>query len=266
MHSSYGTPPKIGFVNWVGIATLIEKEIRRFLAVWGQTIFAPLFTAFVFLQIFVIAIGHLRPNFGDISFDVFIVPGVVMMTVIQNAFANSSSSLMSAKMQKTIFDLQVAPLSEWEILFAMVFAATLRASFIALLLLAMFATFIELPFHHVPYMMAMLMLGSVMMACLGILAAVIAEKFDHMALLTNFVITPLSFLSGTFYSIDRLPETLQTISAFNPFFYLIDGFRFGMTAYSDASPRTAILVSLGLAVVLYVGTWGILRSGYHLKT
>ena len=259
-------PPPIGLFNTVGVVTLIEKEIMRFLNVWSQTLLAPIFTGFIFVQVFIVAIGHLRPQYGGIPFDVFIVPGVIMMIVIQNAFANTSSSLMSAKMQRNVFDLQVAPLREGEIIFAMLVAGVTRSGLIVVLLLGLFSFYVDLPFHHIGLMIGMLLASTVFMGALGLLGAILANKFDQMSLITNFFITPLSFLSGTFYSIDRLPAHLQAFSAVNPFFYMIDGFRYAVTGTSDVHPQLALAIIATLALLTVLLTWYVLRKGYRMKT
>lgn len=256
---------RFGRVNWLGLATLAEREVRRFLAVWQQTVFAPLMTAGLFVVVFALALGRDRGAVMGLPYLEFLGPGILMMTVIQNAFANSSSSIISAKMQGNIVDTLMPPLSAGEILAGYLAGALARAGLVA----AVIGLGLALLVGHGParplWAIAFVMLGALLLGGLGLIAGIIAQKFDQMAAISNFIVTPLSFLSGTFYSVEALPEPFRSLSHANPIFYLIDGARFGFTGVSDAPPlRGLVVCALAVAVVLGIG-WRWLRSGYRMK-
>jgi ABC-2 type transport system permease protein len=257
---------RFGRVNWLGLWTLTSREIRRFTSVWTQTIAAPLATALLFMAVFTLAIGAQRGEVMGHPFAAFLAPGLVMMTVIQNAFANTSSSLMIAKVQGNIVDTLMPPLSPAELLAGYVAGGVARGVLVALAVALVLFPLLGIVPAHPFWALAFVVAGSAMLALAGMLAAIVAQKFDHMAALTNFVITPLSFLSGTFYSAQALPDTFRRLMHLDPFFYLIDGARFGVLGIGDTP------APLGLAVVLLVDAalaWWLLRwlrSGYRLKT
>ena len=256
---------RFGRVNWLGVRTLTEREVRRFLNVYTQTVLAPIMTSVLFMAIFTLAFGLGRGPVGDLAYETFLAPGILMMVVIQNAFANTSSSLMIAKIQGNIVDTLMPPLSSSEILAGYVAGGVVRGLVCAVAVMVVIFPWAEIWPAHPLWMLWFALSGSVILALLGLLAAIYAEKFDQMSAITNFVITPLSFLSGTFYSIERLPAMVQTISHLNPFFYLIDGFRFGALGVSDSSPWLGFGVTLAVGFVL---GWMCLRwlsSGYRLK-
>jgi ABC-2 type transport system permease protein len=257
---------RFGRTNWLGLWTLIQREVRRFTNVWTQTLAAPIATAILFMLVFSLALGTGRPDVDGVSFAHFLAPGILMMTVIQNAFANTSSSILISKVQGNIVDTLMPPLSPGELLTGFTLGGTLRGLFVALGVgLAVFP-FLGLGVAHPIWALAFVLGGSAMMAIVGLIAGILAQKFDHLAALTNFVITPLSFLSGTFYSIAVLPQGLQTAIHFNPIFHLIDGIRYGVLGWSDADPRfgLAMVVAVDLALGWLAYRW--LRSGYRLKT
>ncbi|MEO1733291.1 MAG: ABC transporter permease, partial [Pseudomonadota bacterium] len=227
---------RFGEVNWIGLATLAEREIRRFSNIWTQTVLAPLVTAGLFLLIFAIAIGPRRGDVMGVPYMSFIAPGILMMTVIQNAFSNTSSSLLSAKVQGNIVDTLMPPLSPLETLLGYLAGGTARGLLIALTI----GVGVLLALGIVPsaplVALIFVFLGSVFMAAVGILTAIYATRFDQMAAITNFVVTPLAFLSGTFYSVSALPPVLYEVTHINPMFYMIDGVRFGVLGVSDSSP------------------------------
>lgn len=267
------TPPALramgqrqfGRVNWLGLQTLVRREVRRFLNVWTQTVMAPVITAVLFMTVFTLAFGSRRGDIGGVSFAEFLAPGILMMAVIQNAFANTSSSIMIAKIQGNIVDTLMPPLNSIEILIGYVVGGVLRGVVCAVaVMIAVFPWAGVWPVAPL-WMLWFALAGSVMMSLLGVLAAIYAEKFDQMSVFTNFVITPLSFLSGTFYSIQSLPAAFQTASHLNPFFYLIDGFRYGALGTGDANPWVGFAVTLLINVALGIIAWRWLASGYRLK-
>lgn len=259
--------PVIKRVNWGGLQTLYIKEVRRFFKVQLQTIWAPAITTLLFLVIFTVALGSMRPSVLGVPFADFIAPGLIMMGMMQNAFANSSFSLLVGKIQGTIVDFLMPPISVGELLLALVAGAVTRAILVGL---AVWAAMLLWPGVHVTvvHLWALVwfgMLGSTMLALLGVLTSIWAEKFDHAAAVTNFVVAPLSLLSGTFYSVDKLSPLFASISHANPFFYAISGFRYGFIGVAD-SPLilgSAVLVGIctGLAILCYM----LLRSGWKLK-
>lgn len=256
---------RFGRVNWLGLYTLSAREIQRFLEVWTQTLAAPLVTAALFLGVFSLAIGPDRGDVMGVPFVEFLAPGILMMTVIQNAFANTSSSILISKMQGNIVDTLMPPLSAAELLVGYVAGGIVRGVLVALAVGLLMLALLGMGVVHPIWAFAFVLLGSAFLAGLGILAAILANKFDQMAAITNFVVTPLSFLSGTFYSIDRLPPALQVVTHLNPVFYLIDGARYGVIGQSDSAPWLGLAVcTLSTAGVLWL-CWRWLRRGYRLK-
>lgn len=257
---------RFGRVNWIGVRTLVRREVLRFLNVYLQTIVAPVATAGLFLAVFTLALGAGREPLLGVSFIAFLAPGVVMMTVLQNAFGNTSSSILIAKVQGNIVDILMPPLSPGELTFALAMGGVARGVAVAVIAAALLFPLSGVGLAHPLWALFFAVAGSVMMALLGLVAGIWAVKFDHIAAVTNFVVTPLAFLSGTFYSIDRLPEPWTTISHYNPFFYLIDGFRYGAIGASDASPWTGALVTLGVTAALWALCWRLFATGFRLKS
>ncbi len=258
-------PRRFGMINWMGLYTLAQRETQRFLAVWTQTLLAPLVTAGLFLLIFTIAIGPSRPDVMGVSFLTFLAPGIMMMTVIQNAFANTSSSMVVAKVQGNIVDTLMPPLSALEILMGYLAGGVVRGLLIALVVAAALTLFLGLIPQHPLVVLVFVVLGGLFMGALGLLAGIVANKFDQMAAITNFIVTPLAFLSGTFYSVEALPPILNRMSHINPVFYLIDGLRFGMIGVSDSPPMLGLVVCSVATLLVCAATWQILRKGYRLK-
>jgi len=256
---------RFGAVNWMGLWTLAQRETLRFLAVWTQTLLAPLVTAGLFLLIFNIAVGPGRPDVMGVPFLTFLAPGIMMMTVIQNAFANTSSSMVIAKVQGNIVDTLMPPLSPLEILLGYLAGGIARGVLIALMLAAALALVLGLVPAHPLIALAFVVLGGAFMGGLGLFAGIFANKFDQMAAITNFIVTPLAFLSGTFYSVEALPPLLNRLSHANPVFYLIDGLRYGMIGVSDSSPLLGLAVCGGATLAVCAVTWQMLRTGYRLK-
>ena len=256
---------RFGRVNWLGLYTLSERETRRFLSVWVQTIAAPLVTAGLFLAVFSLALGPMRGEVMGVGFVEFLAPGILMMTVVQNAFANTSSSIVIAKVQGNIVDTLMPPLSPLELVIGYLAGGVLRGLAVALVLWAVMALTLGIGIARPGLALAFVLLGAGFLGVLGILAAILSTKFDHMAAVTNFVITPLAFLSGTFYSISALPPAMETASRFNPVFYLIDGLRFAMIGRSDAAPMLGLAVVSAFTLAGAALAWHWFRIGYRMK-
>ncbi len=259
--------PVIKRVNWEGVRTLYIKEVRRFFKVQLQTIWAPAITTLMFLAIFSVSMGKIRPNVLGVPFPDFIAPGLIIMGMMQNAFANSSFALLVGKIQGTIVDYLMPPLSTGEVLAALTGGAVTRAVLVGL---AVWIAMLFWPGVHVtpvhPWAILWFgLLGSSMLALLGVLTSIWAEKFDHAAAVTNFVVAPLSLLSGTFYSVDRLSPTFAAISHANPFFYAISGFRYGFIGVADSPIALGSMVLLGINIGLGWLCYALLRSGWKLK-
>ncbi|GAA6158664.1 ABC transporter permease [Ruegeria sp. HU-ET01832] len=260
------TERRFGRVNWMGLYTLSRRETLRFMSVWTQTLLAPLVTAGLFLLIFNIAIGPSRSAVMGVPFLTFLAPGIMMMTVIQNAFANTSSSMMVAKVQGNIVDTLMPPLSPLEILLGYLAGAIVRGVLIASVVAIALALVLGIVPKYPLIVLVFVVFGGALMGALGLLAGIFANKFDQMAAITNFIVTPLAFLSGTFYSVQALPPVLNVLSHANPIFYLIDGLRFGMIGVSD-SPVWVGVVICGVATLVIGGSaWTMLRTGYRLKS
>lgn len=256
---------RFGRVNWLGLATLIRREIWRFAAVWNQTLLAPLITTALFLTIFNLAIGPARGTVMGQPWLHFLAPGLMMMTVIQNAFANTSSSIMVSKIQGNIVDTLMPPLSPAELIAGYVLGGVVRGMVVACAIAVTMLPVLGLGIAHPLWTLVFVLAGSVLMAGLGVVAGIHADTFDRMAALTNFVITPLAFLSGTFYSVEAVPERMQALLHLNPIFYLIDGLRHGVLGVSDSAPLLGLAVVLGSCVAVLGLAWALVRRGYRLK-
>lgn len=258
-------PRAVGAVNWIGLATLIRKEVHRFLKVWVQTIAAPVVTTLLFYAVFALALGGVVRMVGDVPFLLFLAPGLIMMAIAQNAFANSSSSVLVAKVQGNIVDVLMPPISALELTAAYVIGGVVRGAIVGLVTALAIALFIPLQLHSVGFILFHGVAAASLLALLGLIGGIWADKFDHMAVVTNFIVTPLSFLSGTFYSIDSVPPAFRFIAHLNPFFYFIDGFRYGFIGQTDGTLVTGILVMLGINLVLGFVAWRMINKGYKLK-
>lgn len=259
-------PRRFGAVNWVGLWTLCLKEIRRFVKVYTQTLIAPVVTTLLFLAIFTLALGGGTRVIGGVPFAEFLAPGLIMMAIAQNAFANTSSSIVIAKVQGNVVDLLMPPLSPSELTVGFISGGVVRGLAVGLVVAGTMAIFVPLHIHHWGYVIFHAVAASLLLSLLGALGGIWADKFDHIAAVTNFIITPLSFLSGTFYSIERLPGFWQTIAFANPFFYMIDGFRYGFIGHADAAPHLGLLVLLGADLALWWLCHHLIAIGYKLKT
>ena len=260
-------PVLIGMVNWVGLWTLYSREVLRFTKIALQTLVAPMITSVLFLMVFSVAVGDRASFAGNVDFTTFLIPGLVMMSVLQNAFANTSTSLVVSKVQGNIVDLLMPPLGPGELLVGLALAGMTRGFCVGVVTAAtlMLIRGITVPTDS-GIAVLFLILGSFVMSFAGILAGIWATKFDGLAAITNFVIQPLTFLSGTFYSIDRLPAPFDSIAGYNPVFYAIDGFRYGMIGLADRPLLVGIGGLLAVNLVLGLLCYKALHSGYRLKS
>lgn len=259
------TNPAQGRRNWLGLKTLYLREIRRFSKVYIQTIFAPVITTLIFLTIFTLAVGRLRGDINGVPFVQFLAPGLIMMAILQNAFANATSSLMGAKMQGNIVDTLMPPLTSHELVFAYASGGATRGFAVGIAVTLAMSFFTSLGPANIALILFHAIAASYMMAMLGVICGIWADKNEQMAVITGFIVTPLSFLSGTFYSIERLPEFLQILALFNPFFYAIDGLRAGFIGQSDAPIWQGIVVMAGVNILLWIFCQRLFASGYKLK-
>lgn len=255
---------RFGRFNGLGTWTLARRETMRFLAVWQQTLAAPLVTAGLFLGIFSLAMSG-RPPVMGVPFLHFLVPGILMMSVIQNAFANTSSSIVGARVMGNIVDTLMPPLSPSELLAGYLAGGVVRGLMVAgVIVIAVGLTLGLWPAHPL-WLLAITVTGGLVLGALGVVAGILANKFDQIAAITNFVVTPLSFLSGTFYSLEAMPQAMQTASHLNPFFYLIDGARFAYLGVSDTGPWLGLGITLASALALSALGWLWLTRGFRLK-
>ena len=253
--------------NTIGIYTLCKREIWRFMKVWNQTVVAPMVTTLLFLAIMTLAMGGgQHSDVEGISFNRFIAPGLIMMAIVQNAFSNTSSSLMLAKIQGVIIDILMPPLKGSEITFCLVVGGMVRGLLVGIVVMAAVYCFVPFTMVHPWAALFHVLAASVMLALLGILTGIWSQSFDQLSAITNYIITPLSFLSGTFYSIRQLPEFWQQVCHFNPFFYMIDGFRYAIVGHTDSSAMVGLAVMGCTNVVLWIVTAHLFNKGYRLKT
>jgi ABC-2 type transport system permease protein len=258
-------PRAIGAINWVGLKTLYTKEVYRFLKVFTQTVAAPVVTTLLFYAIFALALGGIVRRAGDVPFLEFLAPGLVMMSMVQNAFANTSSSVMIAKVQGNIVDVLMPPLSSVELAVGWIGGGVTRGLLVGAVTLVTISLFVPVGIHNPLFILYHAIAASMLLSLIGVIGGIWAEKFDHIAAITNFVVTPLAFLSGTFYTIDRLPEGWQFVAHLNPFFYMIDGFRYGFIGHSDGT----LMIGLAVMAIANIGLWALvlrmLATGYKLK-
>ena len=257
---------RFGLINWIGFKSLWLKECNRFLAVWQQTLLSPLVSSLLFLSVLSLALGNDRGEVLGYSFISFLAPGLIAMSILTQSFSHSVSSLMIGKIQGNIVDMLYAPLSSLEVSLAIIFAAVTRSLLIAIISIFVFSMIIEMYIYSITYILIFSFLGSFILGALGFIAGLWAEKFDHTATVTNFIITPLSFLSGVFYSIDRLPVFFQVVSSFNPFFYVIDGFRYGFLGTSDGSIILGVMYLTVLAFIMGFISFYLYKKGYKIKS
>ena len=254
-----------GRTAWIGFWTLTRREVGRYLSLWRQTLFPPVLSALLYVLIFGEALGSRIQEIDGWPYTQYILPGLAMMGVMTSAYANTTSSLFVAKQERYVEDLLVAPLSYWEIVLAYTLGGTTRGVAVGVIILGVGVVTADLPIVHVFGTLAFLFLVALLLSCAGLLMALWSRTWDQVMLLLNFVITPLVFLGGVFYSVDMLPPFWRGASLFNPLFYMINGLRWGVLGAHDASPA----LSMGLTAVVAAGLCGwtvyLFRTGYRLK-
>jgi ABC-2 type transport system permease protein len=253
-------------VNWLGLWTLVRKETQRFLKVYPQTIVAPVVTTLLFYTVFALALGGANRMVGTIPYLVFLPPGLIMMSMAQNAFANTSSSIVISKVQGNIVDVLMPPLSALELTAGFSIGGVIRGLAVGTVSIAVLVPVADLPVAHVGYIAYHAFMGSLMLSLLGVVGGIWSEKFDHMATVQNFVIMPATFLSGTFYSAERLPGAWQLMCHLNPFFYMIDGFRYGFIGVSDGTLGTGLIVLAAANLALLILAYRMFATGYKIKS
>lgn len=259
-------PRRYDGINWVGLRTLYLKEVRRFWKVGAQTVAAPVVTTLLYMMVFVVALKGARPPLNGTPFAEFVAPGLIMMAILQNAFANASSSLIQAKIMGTATDFLTPPLSPLELTVGFTLGAATRGVAVGLVTALCVMPFAKLGLANIALIVWFGLIASLLMGMVGVLAGLWSEKFDHLSAVQNFVVMPMTFLSGTFYLIDSLPEPFASISRFNPFFYLIDGFRAGFIGHAEGSLMVGVVMSAVLAVAMGAACWLVFRSGWRLKS
>ena len=257
---------KFGFINYVGFISLYSRECSRFFVVWAQTLLSPLVSSLLFLSVLSLALGSQRGDVLGHSFIVFLAPGLIIQSMMLQSFSHSSSSLMISKMQGNIIDLLYAPLSALEVSISIILAAVTRSIIIGIVSTLVFFLIVDIKITNIIFVFYSAFFGSFFIGSLGFITGLWATKFDHTATITNFIITPLAFLSGVFYTIDKLPSIFQTVSYFNPFFHIINIFRYGFLGVSDGNIYFGIiylpLLSLSAWFIAYI----LYRNGYKIKT
>ena len=252
--------------NWIGFLTLYKRECWRFLKVWNQTILAPVITTLLFLAVLTLALGGNAREIEHMPYSAFVAPGLVMMALVQNAFANTSSSLIISKMQGVIVDILMPPLSGTEIVLAYMLGGVTRGVLVGIVVMVALSFFVPVSIVHPFWALYYMVVASMMLALLGVLGGLIAQSFDQMAAFTNYVITPLSFLSGTFYSIHALPPMWHALSQYNPFFFMIDGFRYALTGYHEGNLMVGATCLLLVTLTLLAVVQYLFSRGWRLKS
>ena len=259
-------PRRYDGINWVGLRTLYLREVRRFWKVGAQTVAAPVVMTLLYMLVFVVALKGARPPLHGTPFAEFVAPGLIMMAILQNAFANASSSLIQAKIMGTATDFLTPPLSPLELTIGFTLGAATRGVAVGLVTALCVLPFAKLGVANIALIVWFGLIASLLMGMTGVLAGLWSEKFDHLSAVQNFVVMPMTFLSGTFYLIDSLPEPFASISRFNPFFYLIDGFRAGFIGHAEGNLMIGVVMSAVLTVLMGAACWLVFRSGWRLKS
>ena len=259
-------PRRYPGINWIGVQTLYLGEVRRFWKVGAQTVAAPVVTTLLYMLVFVVALQDARPPLHGTPFALFVAPGLIMMAVLNNAFANASSSLIQAKIMGTATDFLTPPLSPLELTLGFTLGAATRGAVVGLVTALCVLPFAPLGVANVLAIVWFALSASFIMGMTGVLAGLWSEKFDHLAAVQNFIVMPMTFLSGTFYLVENLPEPFRTISRYNPFFYLIDGFRYGFIGHAESNLTVGVIGSAVLMVIMGTICWLVFRSGWRLKS
>ena len=252
-------------INWYGTYTLTQREVRRFLRVYNQTIFTPMISALIFLAVFVLAIGGNRSDIVGIKFINFMGYGLIVMSIVQNAFANSSSSFIMSKVLGYISDILTPPLGSTEIIIAFTIGAVLRGILVGITVAVALVPFIDYTLHHPLLLIFYVLASCTLLGKLGILSGLISNSFDQHSAITSYLITPLSFLSGTFYSVQSLPIIFQQINMINPFFYMVDGFRYCITGYADGNIIVGIMFLITANIIMYLALTKLIDKGWRIK-
>lgn len=251
--------------NWTGCWALFIKEVRRFYSVVVQTVFAPVVATLLYLLVFGHVLDTQIETYESVSYSQFLIPGLVMMAILQNAFSNTSSSLIQSKMHGNLSFVLLSPISAFEFYVAFVAASVVRGVLVGLGILIIGMIGFDLTWQSPLWVIAFAVLSAAMMGGLGMLAGIISDKYDHLAAFQNFVIMPLTFLSGVFYSIHALPELWQTVSHFNPFFYMVDGFRYGFFEQSDVSVYLSLAITILFLIIISSINLILLRKGVKIR-
>ena len=263
-----GLPPPRRYdgVNWVGVWTLYLREVRRFWKVGAQTVAAPVVTTLLYMLVFVVALRDARPPLHGTPFAEFVAPGLIMMAILNNAFANASSSLIQAKIMGTSTDFLTPPLSPLELTVGFSLGAATRGIVVGLVTAVCVLPFARLGISNLLAVVYFSAIASLLMGMVGVLAGLWSEKFDQLSAVQNFVVMPMTFLSGAFYLVENLPQPFAAISHWNPFFYLIDGFRYGFIGQAESNLTTGVVMTGAMTVIMAVCCWLVFRSGWRLKS
>lgn len=252
-------------MNWIGLYTLIRREVERTFRVVIQTIFSPLISAALFIFVFGTVVGTRIDEIGGLSYIVFVFPGVLIMNVLTSAFSQASSTVYFAKWARTIEEMLVAPLSYFEIMLGMILSAVVRAATVGVVILLVGLLFGAVSMHNFPLFLFYVLGVSIVFGLLGVITGLVAKSFEQLNILSTFIILPFSFLGGMFYTLDMLPEIAQKVTLFNPFFYFVDGTRFAMTGVHDGNVSVGILMVLGSSIVLGALVWRIFATGWRIR-
>lgn len=258
--------PKTEFHPLLPFYTLVKKEILRFLSVAVQTLITPVITASLYLLVFGVSLGSQIQIYEEISYVQFVVPGLILMGVVNNSFANSSSSLFFSRYIGNIVDLLVTPITPAQFLFAFTFAAMIRGILVGCCVLVVSLFFTSLPYTNIPQALAMLFLSSFFFSLFGIIAGIYSNTFDNISMFTNFLILPLIYTGGLFYPVSHLPPVWQNISHLNPISYLIDGFRQGMVGVATHDFWVDFVIALGMCLFVFIWAWIAVKKGHRMRT
>ncbi|MBV8061919.1 MAG: ABC transporter permease [Alphaproteobacteria bacterium] len=259
-------PRQLGAVNWLGLWVLTRKETERFLKVYAQALLAPVITTLLFYAVFSLALGGGQRMVGDVPYMTFLAPGLVMMSMAQNAFANTSSSLVISKVQGNIVDVLMPPLSGLELTCGYIFGGIARGVVIGVVSIAALALFTGVDIQHPGFVILHALLGSMLLAQLGLIGGIWSDKFDHLAAVQNFIVMPATFLSGTFYTTEKLSVFWRFLCHVDPFFYMIDGFRYGFIGQSDGTLMFGLFYLIAVNAALFAVAYKLIATGYKLKS